>query len=340
MTPGVDDPVVGSHPHRAALRGVRLSWSPDERTARPYDQGPQSAPWAAGPQASPLQATLTGRSGAAAILGIDRREVRLRPRGSTGILRPEAVVQANPASAGSTGRHRLVKHVHRAPEGWQEAPALRTATDRRPAPARQSRSPAPRLRRITVVRHRSRTPRSRPAVRQNARDDPIPVRSVHHAERRAPADDGSLSGSIRPDKHPDAYGGGTRLLQPQRPWRAGPVARRMPRLAQPARTATPAPSPPPPRPSAPAKSPAAVRRPLTQVPDSWFTESPLLPARRQRVGARRFSSSAQKRGALFPERWRLQRLLASSNERDEPPELGILPAAFFPAIRQIGSTIA
>jgi hypothetical protein len=60
-----------------------------------------------------------------------------------------------------------------------------------------------------------------------------------------------------------------------RPWRAGPLPR-LPAMAQPARTATPAPFPPPPRPSSAATSPAAVRRPLTQVPASWFT-NPLPP---------------------------------------------------------------
>ena len=150
----------------------------------PVNKAPKRA---MGGRHKPPAANLTGRSGVAAILGIDRREVRRLEE--QGILRP-AVVQANGVRWFDIDTVWKLA-IERQKAGKKPQRRARPMTGRvRGHRAGHRRRDAPDHR---VVRRRPLARRGRPAVGQDARDDPVPVRAVHHPERRTAADDGSLS---------------------------------------------------------------------------------------------------------------------------------------------------
>ena len=113
--------------------------------------------------------------------------------------------------------------------------------------------------------------RDRPAVGQDARDDPLPVRAVRHAERRPVADDGSVHARA------GARAGG--LLPEHEATAAAEAPARGPATqaaclgasgTSPARDPSGAPQPPR------LRRRASPPPPAPQVPDSWFTD-PLPP---------------------------------------------------------------
>jgi hypothetical protein len=222
---------------------------------------------AIGGRHKPPAANLTGRSGAAAILGIDRREVRRLEE--QGVLRP-AVVQANGV------RWFDIDTV------WKLAIERQKAGKKPQRRARPMTGEPEGIERVTGAETRQITAWF--AAGLSHAEVVLQSGKTHETIRYLYAQ------YITPSGARLRRTGRSSTLDPEeyfpecepsagapRPWRAGPLPR-LPSMAQPARTATPAPSLPPPRTSSPAKSPAAVRRPLTQVPDSWFTDPlPSLP---------------------------------------------------------------
>lgn len=233
----------------------------------PLDPGNTAPKRAMGGRHKPPAANLTGRSGAAAILGIDRREVRRLEE--QGVLRP-AVVQANGVrwfdvdtvwklaierqKAGKKPQRRA-RPMTGEPEGIERV----TGAETRQITAWFAAG----LSHAEVVLQSGKTHETiRYLYAQYITPSGARLRRTGRSSALDPAE-------YFPEYEPSAVA--------SRPWRAGPLPR-LPAMAQPARTASPAAPPPTPRPSSSAKPPAAVRRPLTQVPASWFTDPlPSLP---------------------------------------------------------------
>ncbi|MGD0524232.1 MAG: hypothetical protein ABSE49_03755 [Polyangiaceae bacterium] len=229
----------------------------------PVNKAPKRA---MGGRHKPPAAHLTGRSGVAAILGIDRREVRRLEE--QGILRP-AVVQANGV------RWFDIDTV------WKLAIERQKAGKKPQRRARPKSDESEGIERVTGAETRQITAwfaaglshaevvlqsgKTHETIRYLYAQYITPSGARLRRTGRSPTLDPE---EYFPEHEPSAGAA--------RPWRAGPLPR-LPAMAQPQRTASTAAPPPTPRPSSSAKAPAAVRRPLTQVPDSWFT-NPLPPA--------------------------------------------------------------
>jgi hypothetical protein len=234
----------------------------------PLDPVSNAPARARGGRHKPPAANLTGRSGAAGILGIDRREVRRLE--DQGVLRP-AVIQPNGV------RWFDIDTV------WKLAIERQKAGKKPQRRARPTSDESEGIERVTGAETRQITAwfaaglshadvvlqsgKTHETIRYLYAQHITPSGARLRRTARSPATATLEAPEYYPEHEPSALAG--------RPRRAGPLPR-LPALARPDRTATSGARPPSPRAPSAAPSPAAARRPITQVPDSWFTD-PLPP---------------------------------------------------------------